>query len=89
MYNANKFLFAFEWILGQARDGYVSYEHSKVLAMLLHSVKYCYDSVNLQREPGLWKDSYQPEEGKPPVQGMGFERTLQESGYGWLLPKVD
>jgi hypothetical protein len=87
--NVNKFMFAFEYILAWEKNGYVSYEHSKVLRMFLDCAKFCYDTAPLNQEPGLWKDRYQLEANEPFIQGMGMEQTIQESGYGWLLPKVD
>jgi hypothetical protein len=88
-YSANKFIYAIEWILATAPKGYVSYEHTKVLSMLLQSVKYCYDTSPLAREAGLWKDRYQVEKDGPFIQGMGLEHTIKESGYGWFLPKIN
>ncbi len=89
LYNANKILLVFERILTMSRNGYVSYEHSKVLAMLLHALQHCYDSVDLKRQRGLWEDAHQLRRDGPIVQGMGLQRTIEESGYGWFLPKID
>jgi hypothetical protein len=56
-YNANKFLLAFKWIFTLNRDAVISYEHCKVLAMLLQSMKYCYNTAPIDQEDGLWKDT--------------------------------
>jgi hypothetical protein len=88
-YNTNKFLFAFEWILTSADKRFVSYEHSKVLAMLLQGLRHSYDSTALSGDQGLWKDVYEQGVDKHIVHGMGLGTTMKRSGYGWLLPKVD
>jgi hypothetical protein len=89
-YNANKFLLAFEWIFTLNQDGVISYEHCKVLAMLLQCLKCCYDNALLSQEDGLWKDTWQMRRRQPTVtHGMGMEKTIHESGYGWFLPKID
>ena len=87
--NLNKFLFAFESVLSWNKDGHVDYEHCKILQLLLHSIQHCYDSIDLQRIPGLWKDRWEPKCTKDVVHGMGLQATMKESGYGWYLPKID
>ena len=89
-YNTNKFLFLFERILASTGNSSVSYEQSKILAMILQSLKYYYYSAQgLSRVPGLWRDQHQPDKDKPTLHGMGLSTTIRESDYGWLLPKVD
>jgi hypothetical protein len=88
-YNANKFLYAIERILASTADKSVSYEQCKVVSMLLECVKYCYDTSPLSREAGLWRDRYQAHNTGPQIQGMGLKQTVDKSGYGWLLPKID
>jgi hypothetical protein len=88
-YNVNKFLLAFEWIFTLNQDGAISYEHCKVLAMLLQCVKYCYDTAPIDHEDGLWKDTWQMRRQQAVTHGMGIGKTIRESGYGWFLPKID
>lgn len=88
-YNVNKFLLAFEWIFTLNRDAAISYEHCKVLAMLLQSLKYCYDTAPIHHEDGLWKDTWSMRRQKAVTHGMGIGKTICESGYGWFLPKID
>ena len=88
-YNANKYLYAIERILASTPGGSISYEHCKVISMLLESVKYCYDTSPLSREAGLWRDRYQVHNTGPFLQGMGLIQTVETSGYGWFLPKID
>jgi hypothetical protein len=88
-YNANKFLLAFEWIFTLNQDGVISYEHCKVLAMLLQCLKYCCDTAPISQEDGLWKDAWQMRRQQAVTHGMGLGKTIHESGYGWFLPKID
>ena len=88
-YSANKYLYALERILASTGDRSISYEHCKVLSMLLDCVRYCYDTAPLSQEAGLWRDRYQAHDAGPFLQGMGLKQTIAEAGYGWFLPKVD
>jgi hypothetical protein len=80
-YSANKYLYAIERILASTSDGSVSYEHCKVISMLLQCVKYCYDTSPLSQEAGLWRDRYQVNNAGPFIQGMGLKQTIEDSDY--------
>jgi hypothetical protein len=85
-YNANKFTFAFEWLLGQRADGGISYAHSTVLQMLLQALRSSFDSVDPRRARGLWQTAYEVRRLEAPRLGMGLSETLAQAGYGWLAP---
>ena len=87
--NANKFLLLFEWILTMSATKEVSYEHCKVLTMLLQAIRDSFDSVAQERHRGLYEDSWTRRRGGQVVHGMGLRRTMSACGYGWLSSKID
>ena len=71
--NTNKFLLLFEWILTMSATKEVSYEHCKVLTMLLQAIKDSFDSVAQERHQGLYNDSWTRRRGGQVVHGMGLQ----------------
>lgn len=88
-HNANKFMAAFEWILTLGKKNRVSYEHCKVMTMLLQALPFAFDSGPIIRQSELWKEQFQRRKGGPYVLGMGLERTLPDYGYMWFLPRIN
>lgn len=90
--NINKFAFGFEYTMGltPARTT-VSWEHTRLMVMFLRILKFSYGGGDISREAGLWRDKciggiY----GDKGMEGMAFQKSLQEFGYPWLpSEKID
>ena len=57
-HNANKFMAAFKWILTLNEPKRVSYEHCKVMTMLLQALPFAFDSGPITRQRELWKEQF-------------------------------
>lgn len=87
--NANKYMAAFEWITALRPARAVSYEHCKVLTMLLQALPFAFDSGQIEKRGELWKERVHRRTDSPFVVGMGLAGSIERTGYGWLLPRVD
>jgi len=87
--NANKYMAAFEWISTLTQGQRTSYEHCKLMTMLLQALPYTFDSGPISRQNELWKSQFQRRKGGVQVLGMGFKNTLATFGYMWHLPRID
>ena len=87
--NANKYMAAFEWITALHPTRAVSYEHCKVLTMLLQALPFTSDSGRIEKRGELWKERMHRRKESSFVFGMGLARSIERTGYGWLLPRID
>lgn len=83
--NVNKFVFAFEWVLGQQKSKSISYGHSMILQMLLRGLQCSFDSVNPDLNPSLWQRLYTVKHLQAQRVGVGLKESMVQDGYGWLL----
>lgn len=88
-HNANKFMAAFEWIMTYSEKGRISYEHCKIMTMLLQALPFSFDSGPIMQKDGLWKSRFQRGENGPRMLGMGLQSSLSRCGYMWFLPRID
>jgi hypothetical protein len=84
-YNTNKFVFAFEWVLGQQKSNGISYGHSMVLQMFLRALQCSFDSVNADLTPSLWRSLYTVKHLQAQRLGIGLQESVLQCGYGWLF----
>jgi hypothetical protein len=87
--NTNKFLLAIEWILAHEEPDRISYEHCKVVTMLLLALPFAFDSGPAKRPAEIWQTKFERRKGGKVVLGMGLNETLQRSGYARFLPRID
>ena len=88
--NAAKFISAFQVIRGADPDN-VSYEHCKVLIMLLKALPFTFDTgpVKEKSYSEIWKDTFKRVQTGRVLLGMGIESGIKDCGYGWFLPRID
>jgi hypothetical protein len=87
--NINKFMAIFEWICCLGKDGRISYEHCKVLTMLLQVLPNTFDSGPSQVRSEVWQAEFERRKGGAKVTGMGLAETMAASGYGWFPQRID
>ena len=88
----NKYCAAFEHVLAVSGTEFVSFEWTKIMLMLLRTLRWCYSAQDIAREGGLSWDckSITRSDGRPAYrQGMSLMQTMESHGFGWLLPKFD
>jgi hypothetical protein len=91
--NCDKFATGFEVLLARCHRQFVTWEHTKMLAMFLRSLRFALGGYELRRESALWW-SRRDSGGRvgQPVQtwyGLGFCNTLRRHGYCWIEPRID
>ena len=93
-WNINKFCTGFELVSSLSSQNWVTWEHTRIMLMFLRCLRFSYSGGRLQEAAGLWRDvrhalsSTQPG-GTRRIEGLGFEVTIPQHGYGWFLEKVD
>jgi hypothetical protein len=87
--NVNKFLALFEWIKSFTSDGYIDYEYCKVMTMALQAVPFSFDIGKIQNRTEIWKCGFQRKGNGPLHLGIGVERIIKRSGYGFIRPRID
>lgn len=87
--NTNKFVAAIEWILSLNLPGKVDYEHCKILRMFLQALPFAFGTGDATQQNNLWKRRIQPRKSGPVRLGMGMLATLNDSGYAWVLDRID
>jgi hypothetical protein len=93
-WNINKFCTGFELVSSLSSQNWVTWEHTRIMLMFLRCLRFSYGGGRPQEAAGLWRDvrhapsSTQPG-GTRQMEGLGFEVTIPQHGYGWFLEKVD
>jgi hypothetical protein len=87
--NVHKYTSAFEWIRTSHPKGRVSYEHCKVMIMLLKALPFTFDTGLVKDKSEIWQDTFQRAKSGRIVLGMGMQEALTTCGYGWIMPRLD
>jgi hypothetical protein len=93
-WNINKFCAGFELVSSLSNQSWVTWEHTRIMLMFLRCLRFSYGGGHLVEAAGLWRDvRHAPSstrlEGSRRIEGLGFEVTIPQHGYGWFLEKVD
>ncbi|EAU29404.1 predicted protein [Aspergillus terreus NIH2624] len=93
-WNINKFCVGFEMVYSLNDRHFVTWEHTRVMLMFLRCLPFSYSGGLLERVSGCWRDVwFRPDPTQPDglrrCEGLGFQRNMQQFGYGWFLEKID
>jgi hypothetical protein len=93
-WNINKFCVGFEMVYSLNDRHFVTWEHTRMMLMFLRCLPFSYSGGLLERVSGCWRDVwFRPDPTQPDglrrCEGLGFQRNMQQSGYGWFLDKID
>ncbi|KAL5366723.1 hypothetical protein BJX96DRAFT_183344 [Aspergillus floccosus] len=93
-WNINKFCVGFEMVYSLNDRHFVTWEHTRVMLMFLRCLPFSYSGGLLERVSGCWRDVwFRPDPTQPDglrrCEGLGFQRNMQQFGYGWFLDKLD
>jgi hypothetical protein len=79
---------AFEWISCLDKGGRISYEHCKVLTMLIQALPFTFDSGPNHTRSEIFQDGFQRQKTGAKVTGMGLGDTMAVSGYAWFPLRI-
>jgi hypothetical protein len=93
-WNINKFCTGFEIVYSLGSQHWVSWEHTRIMLMFLRCLRFSYGGGHPQEAAGCWRDiRHAPSRGRAGgarrTEGLGFEVTIPQYGYGWFLEKID
>jgi hypothetical protein len=85
-FNLVRFLLPLEYLVAKTERQQISWETTKIMVMLIRSVKWCYGSSPLQREAGLWRNkiTVKSNGGEKEKLGMDFDGMMKVANYGWF-----
>jgi hypothetical protein len=95
---ADKFAAGFEVIRARCREDLVTWEQTKIMAMMLRGLRFALSGHQLSRESALWwsrrdRRGNDQHTGGPARRrhwyGLGFCNTLPRYGYCWIEPRID
>jgi hypothetical protein len=90
----NKYCLGFEYLYTRTAVGAeVEWEKSQLMVYFLRMLRLCYGAHQLGRERELYRDKWEVKDKHGNVvqekEGLGLEETIQDSGIGWFLPKIN
>jgi hypothetical protein len=89
----NKYCLGFEYTLARTVNREVRWGETQLMILFLRALRLSYGGHQLGREPVIYRDTWtQKAKGnrlEQRKQGLGLKATIEESGIGWFLPKVD
>ena len=95
---ADKFAAGFEVVRARCREDFVTWEQTKIMAMMLRGLRFALSGHQLSRESALWwsrrdrrgNDQHAGGAGRRRHwYGLGFCNTLPRYGYCWIEPRID
>lgn len=84
-YNCLRYIIPFEVIARSTISKDVPWESTKVMVMLLRCLRSAFTSGLLRDQSAIWKSVTTDRTTGDRRVGMGFEETLEQFGFGWLL----